>query len=189
LLISSPQVVRIRGSFSLVQAVRDRVQVVAEQARVDVQGHRRGGVPEHPLNRLDGRAGRHGEARRGVSQFVRSDVRQTHAVDVVNDPVRVYEALVREAPPRIDFLLPHATGPAAPGQCLRRVAPPDLQQVGGRRQVNLHQDLRVESLEQGGSSGTESLGVDNPTVAVIEIDGRWERSGILGASRGESPSQ
>jgi len=30
-------------------------------------------------------------------------------VGVDNDPLRVYEALPREAPPRIDFLLPPVT--------------------------------------------------------------------------------
>jgi len=44
-------------------------------------------------------------------------------VGVDNDPLRVYEALPREAPPRIDFLLPPVTwdagrtGMATPNDC------------------------------------------------------------------------
>ncbi|MCW3844549.1 hypothetical protein ONA70_31165 [Micromonospora yasonensis] len=50
---ASPQIVRIPCGDRLVQPVGDRVQVVTEQPRVHVQGHRRRGAPEHPLHRLD----------------------------------------------------------------------------------------------------------------------------------------
>ncbi|MET9845799.1 hypothetical protein [Streptomyces ossamyceticus] len=39
-------------------------------------------------------------------------------VDLANDPVETYEALLDFAPPRVDFLLPHGTWrhpPARPG--------------------------------------------------------------------------
>jgi hypothetical protein len=63
---ASPQMVRTSRSRSGVQAVGDGIQIVVEQARVDVQGHRRGGVAEHALDRLAVRPGLDREARCGV---------------------------------------------------------------------------------------------------------------------------
>jgi hypothetical protein len=43
-----------------IQPVCDLVQIIPEQAGVDVERHRCEGVPEHPLHSLDIGAGRHG---------------------------------------------------------------------------------------------------------------------------------
>ena len=110
-------------------------------------------------------------------------------IDVANDPVRVYEALLQQAPPRIDFLLPHATWdrpPPAHGyaewllQIYDRWAADDRPVV-----VRLFES--VHSLEQGRGSATESLGVDTPTVAVIETDGTWELPDSLKTVSGDAP--
>jgi uncharacterized protein len=45
----------------------------------------------------------------------------------------------------------------------------------------------IHSLEQGESSGTESLGVGNPPVAVIETDGTWELPDSLKTVSGSAP--
>ena len=50
----------------LLHAFRDRVEVVVEQPRLDVQSHRRRRMPEHPLHALDVRAGTHCQAGRRV---------------------------------------------------------------------------------------------------------------------------
>ncbi len=61
----------LRALSGRVEGRRDGVEIVVEEVGVRVQGHRRGGVPEHPLDRLDVRPRAHCEARRGVSQVVR----------------------------------------------------------------------------------------------------------------------
>ena len=53
-----------------VEALGNDVELVTEQAAVDIQSHRGGGVSEHPLHRLDVRPGAHGQACRRVTQFV-----------------------------------------------------------------------------------------------------------------------
>ncbi|NEK86033.1 hypothetical protein GCU60_09700 [Blastococcus saxobsidens] len=59
-----------------VHPVGQRGQVVVEQAGVHVQRHGRRGVPEHPLDALDGRAAGDRERGGGVPQVVRGDVAQ-----------------------------------------------------------------------------------------------------------------
>jgi hypothetical protein len=49
------------------------VQIVVEEVGVRVEGHRGGRVPKHPLDRLYMSAGRHGEARGRVAEFVRRE--------------------------------------------------------------------------------------------------------------------
>jgi uncharacterized protein len=110
-------------------------------------------------------------------------------IDVANDPLRVYEALLQEAPPRIDFLLPHATWDRPP---VGRGYAEWLLQIYSRweadgRPVSIRLFESVHSLEHGGPSGTESLGVDNPTVAVIETNGTWELPDSLKTVSGDTP--
>ena len=57
-----------------VHAFGERAEVVVEEPGVDVEGHRRGGVAEHPLDRLDVRATGHEQARGGVPEVVRAEV-------------------------------------------------------------------------------------------------------------------
>jgi uncharacterized protein len=103
-------------------------------------------------------------------------------IDVDNDPVRVYEALLREEPPRIDFLLPHATWEKPPpGRRPGRhryaewlLAIHDRWLADGRP-VPIRLFDSISTLGRGGPSGTESLGADTGAVAVIETDGTWER--------------
>ena len=57
-----------------VHALRERAEVVVEEPGVDVEGHRCGGVTEHPLDRLDVRATGHQQARGGVPEVVRAEV-------------------------------------------------------------------------------------------------------------------
>src|ERR671932_843148 len=57
-----------------VHAFRERAEVVVEEPGVDVEGHRRGGVTEHPLDRLDVRAAGHQQTRGGVPEVVRAEV-------------------------------------------------------------------------------------------------------------------
>lgn len=108
-------------------------------------------------------------------------------VDVRSDPVAVHDALVALAPPRIDFLLPHATWdepplrPHGPGTTpyadwLWRVYERWNAQgrpVPVRMFDSLHRTLR------GLSSLTESLGLAPADLVVVETDGTLEQADSL----------
>ncbi|SIM50996.1 FxsB family cyclophane-forming radical SAM/SPASM peptide maturase [Micromonospora cremea] len=135
--------------------------------------------------RFAGGASSHAQVRRALALLRRPEYRHIYAgilctVDVRNDPIQVYEALLAEAPPRIDFLLPHATWNSPPPR------PDGATPYAGwllciyRRWVRdgMPVDIRLfDSLlatAAGGQSGTESVGLDPAGLAVIETDGAWE---------------
>ncbi|MGI5448983.1 radical SAM/SPASM protein FxsBH, inactivated beta-hydroxylase extension form [Streptomyces sp. CA-243310] len=103
-------------------------------------------------------------------------------VDVANDPVAVLDALVELEPPRVDFLLPHATWETPP---VRPDGAPDayarwLLRVFDhweRRErpvpVRLFESLL--STLRGGPSLTESLGLAPTDLVVVETDGQLEQ--------------
>ncbi|MBM2621092.1 FxsB family radical SAM/SPASM domain protein [Actinoplanes sp. LDG1-06] len=116
-------------------------------------------------------------------------------IDVRNDPERVYEALLAEQPPRIDFLLPHATWddpPLRPGDdptpyatwlsTIHRRWLADGRPV----RVRLFEGLR--STAEGGPSGSEQLGADTVDVVVIETDGRYEQADSLKTAYDGAPA-
>ena len=103
-------------------------------------------------------------------------------IDIANDPVAVYEALLELGPPRIDFLLPHATWDD----------PPPRNAAGGAeyadwliaiydrwaaqdRPVQIRTFDSVLSTLAGGPSFTEALGLEPADLAVIETDGSYEQ--------------
>jgi len=99
-------------------------------------------------------------------------------VDIRNDPLAVYSALVAEQPPRIDLLLPHATwdqpperpngDPAAYGQWLGRIY---RRWNADGRPVPIRLFDSLLSAMVGGPSGTEWIGLDPVDLAVVETDG------------------
>ena len=107
-------------------------------------------------------------------------------VDVANDPVEVFDALAALEPPKIDFLLPHATWEVPPpgagsgrtvhGDWLVRCfdawydAPP---RVG----VRLFEEVMHAVL--GGASLSEAVGLSAPESIVIETDGAIELTDAL----------
>lgn len=106
-------------------------------------------------------------------------------VDLRNDPVTVYDALAELDPPRIDFLLPHATWdepPARPagtpsyGEWLLTVH--DRWTAAGRPMGVRVLDSVLRTL-RGASSLTESLGLAPVELAVIETDGALEQADSL----------
>lgn len=103
-------------------------------------------------------------------------------VDVANDPVAVLDALVELEPPRVDFLLPHATWEAPPvrpegasdayARWLLRIF--DHWERRGRPvPVRLFESLL--STLRGGPSLTESLGLAPTDLVVVETDGTLEQ--------------
>ncbi|MFD7841006.1 radical SAM/SPASM protein FxsBH, inactivated beta-hydroxylase extension form [Streptomyces sp. NPDC059761] len=107
-------------------------------------------------------------------------------IDVRNDPAAVLDALLALAPPRIDFLLPHATWEAPPP---RPDGSPDAYArwllrlfdhwdgLGRPVPVRLFDSLL--STLRGGPSLTESLGLTPTDLVVVETDGTLEQADSL----------
>lgn len=116
-------------------------------------------------------------------------------IDVQNDPLAVYEALTALEPPRIDFLLPHATHdvpPARPGGARAPYAQ-WLLAIHGRwtaegRPVPVRVFDSVRRMLRGGSSLVESIGTDPVDLVVIETDGSFEQADSLKTAYDGAPA-
>ncbi|MFB9831187.1 FxsB family cyclophane-forming radical SAM/SPASM peptide maturase, partial [Actinoallomurus acaciae] len=107
-------------------------------------------------------------------------------IDLANDPIAVYEALVREEPPVLNLLLPQATWdsppyrppgvPAPYADWLGRVY--DRWTADGRP-VPIRLFDSIISTARGGPSWTEAIGLDPVELLVIDTDGGWEQADSL----------
>lgn len=110
-------------------------------------------------------------------------------VDVRNDPVTTYEALLSYGPPAIDFLLPHGNWLTPPpfrptgaldtpyGDWLAAVFDRWYRAPARETRVRLFTEIMHAIL--GGESTTESIGLSPVAVVVIEADGSIEQSDTL----------
>ncbi|MFM9453160.1 FxsB family cyclophane-forming radical SAM/SPASM peptide maturase [Streptomyces europaeiscabiei] len=156
--------------------------------------------------------GSHRRVMEGLGRLGRSRYRALYAgllctIDLANDPVDTYEALLASRPPRVDLLLPHGTWdtpppgladrtnrvPAVPPVTVRGVMdkPGETPYADWLRRVfdrwydapvretgvRLFEELMAGVL--GGSMRTESVGLAPATLAVIETDGSIEQSDSL----------
>jgi len=103
-------------------------------------------------------------------------------IDVGNDPHATYTALAALRPPRIDFLLPHATWDAPPPAAAPGLTPyADWliavynQWRAGPDQVPVRLFESVIATSRGGASTTEALGLTPSDLLVIETDGSIEQ--------------
>jgi uncharacterized protein len=134
----------------------------------------------------DGRSS-HAQARRALELLRLPEYRRLFAgilctVDLANDPSAVLDALLAEDPPRIDFLLPHATWDNPPQRPQRgRTAYADwLNAVFDRwaalgRPVPVRLFESIESVAVGEASRSEGIGLDPVDLLVIETGGEWEQ--------------
>ena len=110
-------------------------------------------------------------------------------IDVANDPLQVYESLMNLHPPRIDFLLPHATWDYPP----IRARPADSEYadwliaildrwLAEGRPVRIRTFDSIISTLSGGESLTEALGLAPTALVVIETDGSYEQVDSLKAA-------
>ncbi|WP_239095315.1 FxsB family cyclophane-forming radical SAM/SPASM peptide maturase [Planotetraspora silvatica] len=114
-------------------------------------------------------------------------------MDVANDPLAVYRALCELDPPRIDFLLPHATWDAPPprptetayADWLIRIFDAWIEE-GARVPVRMFESILRTS--RGESSLTESLGLEPADLVVIETDGAYEQADSLKVAFDGAPS-
>ncbi|MFG2331665.1 FxsB family cyclophane-forming radical SAM/SPASM peptide maturase [Streptomyces sp. NPDC048604] len=116
-------------------------------------------------------------------------------VDVRNDPVKVYDALVELDPPRIDFLLPHATWdepPLRPGPSPTPYAEwldaiHERWDAGGRP-VGIRMFESIHRTLRGESSLIESLGLTPADLVVVETDGSFEQADSLKTAYDGAPA-
>ncbi|NUS55043.1 MAG: FxsB family radical SAM/SPASM domain protein, partial [Streptomycetaceae bacterium] len=116
-------------------------------------------------------------------------------VDVRNDPAAVYEAIREAAPPRADFLLPHAThaepplrlDPARADYADWLLAVFDRWDADGRPFPVRSFDAVLDAF-RGLPSGTESLGLDPVDLVVVEADGTVEQTDSLKAAYDGAPA-
>ncbi len=105
-------------------------------------------------------------------------------IDVANDPAAVYRALAALEPPRVDFLLPHATWDTPPARPAPTAYADWLIEIfelwlaeGARVPVRMFESILRTS--RGESSLTESLGLEPSDLVVIETDGSYEQADSL----------
>ncbi|MCO8271210.1 FxsB family radical SAM/SPASM domain protein [Actinoplanes sp. TRM 88003] len=105
-------------------------------------------------------------------------------IDLANDPVTTYEALLEFEPPTVDFLLPHANwatppagAPAAYGRWLSEIFDRWFDAPVREAGVRLFDDILALAL--GGTGTSESVGLQPIRVAVIETDGTIEQVDTL----------
>ncbi|MEE1762132.1 MULTISPECIES: FxsB family cyclophane-forming radical SAM/SPASM peptide maturase [unclassified Streptomyces] len=156
--------------------------------------------------------GSHGRVAQGLARLGTPEYRHLYAgllctIDLANDPVETYEALLASHPPRIDLLLPHGTWETPPpGLADRRGRIPTVPPLAARDApaptaatpyadwlrpvfdrwydapvretgIRLFEELMAGVL--GGSMRTESAGLAPATLAVVETDGSIEQSDSL----------
>lgn len=116
-------------------------------------------------------------------------------VDRENDPLRVYTALLELDPPKIDFLLPHATWDTPPTRPDGQPTPYAdwLTAVADRwlatgRPVPVRMFDSILSLLAGGPSLVESLGTDPVDLVVVETDGTFEQADSLKTAYDGAPA-
>ena len=107
-------------------------------------------------------------------------------IDVRNDPIAVYEALLAEAPPRLDLLLPHATWdhppyrpPGSPTPYADWLGRIHARWLADGRPLPIRFFDSLLAAWEGHPSGSEAAGLDPVDLLVIETDGSWEQADSL----------
>lgn len=146
----------------------------------------------------DGRSS-YEHARHALAILRRAEFRHLYAgilctIDIANDPIAVYRALVAEDPPRADLLLPHATWDTPPAR------PPGMPHpyadwllsiyrcwIRDGRPIPIRLFDSVLSAASGGPSHTEALGLNPASMLVIDTDGGWEQADSLKTAFDSAP--
>lgn len=110
-------------------------------------------------------------------------------IDLHNDPINVYEAMLEFDPPVIDFLLPHGTWSAPPpGRDHDPTHAPYAEwliSIFDRWFDSPQRETRVRLFEEiihlllGGTSRSESVGLTPSSLVVVETDGSIEQADTL----------
>ncbi|MET9619655.1 FxsB family cyclophane-forming radical SAM/SPASM peptide maturase [Streptomyces sp. NPDC006464] len=142
----------------------------------------------------------HAAVLRGLALLRRQEFRPLYGgllctVDVANDPISVYEALMEQVPPRLDFLLPHANW-AHPPPRPSGVSTPYASWLGriharwiaDGRPVPIRLFDALTSAAWGGGSGSEAVGLRPVALAVVDTDGSWEQVDSLKTAYDGAPA-
>ncbi|RKS76539.1 uncharacterized protein BZB76_1895 [Actinomadura pelletieri DSM 43383] len=165
---------------------------------VSLDGDRAG--HDRHRRRANGR-GSHAEVMRGLNRLATSH-RPLYrgllcAVDLDNDPIRTYEALLETRPPRVDFLLPHGTWSAPPPH--RRTAVDDAPYAewliavfdrwyhAPRKETGVRLFEEIVNLLLGGGSRSENIGLTPVTMLVVDTDGTLQQVDTLKTSYDGAP--
>jgi uncharacterized protein len=150
----------------------------------------------------DGR-GSHAKVLRAVRLLARPENRDVFAgllatIDLANDPIATYQALLDCEPPTLDLLLPHGTWSAPPpGRDPRSAATPyadwliaifDRWYSAPTRPVRLRLFEAIIHLLLGGASASEAVGLTPTSLLVIESDGSIEQTDALKAAYHGAPA-
>ncbi|MGV9639699.1 FxsB family cyclophane-forming radical SAM/SPASM peptide maturase [Streptomyces sp. NPDC003514] len=148
----------------------------------------------------DGRSS-HDKVLRAIALLDQDRYRHLYAgilctIDVRNDPGAVYDALVALRPPRIDFLLPHATWDEPPlrpdGEGTTPYA--DWLLTVHERWTRAGRPMPVRLFDSvvstlgGGPGLTEAMGLDAADVVVVETDGTYEQADSLKTAYDGAPA-
>ena len=115
-------------------------------------------------------------------------------IDLANDPLVTYESLMDLGPPRIDFLLPHATWdhppartPGADSEYASWLIAIFDRWVADRCPTRIRTFDSILSTLRGGRSYTEALGLEAASLVVIETHGSYEQVDSLKAAFDGAP--
>lgn len=102
-------------------------------------------------------------------------------IDVRNDPLAVYDALVSHEPPAVDLLLPHSTWDEPPFRTGETDYADWLAAIFDKwladgRPVPVRTFDSIISTSRGGPALTESLGLEPSDLLVVETDGTYEQA-------------
>ncbi|CNF99882.1 radical SAM domain-containing protein [Mycobacterium tuberculosis] len=155
---------------------------------VSLDGQRAG----HDRARPGPRGGSHDRVARGLAALTGPEFRHLFGgllcvIDLDQDPLAAYEALLAFAPPAVDLLLPHATWsapPAGPPGAYARWLVPVFDRWFGApvRETRIRLFEEIINVLLGGGSSVEGIGTAPAAMVVVETDGRIEQSDILAAT-------
>jgi uncharacterized protein len=119
-------------------------------------------------------------------------------IDVANEPVGTYEALLESAPPQVDLLLPHGSWSAPPPGLHpndRRGTPYadwlipvfDRWYDSTTRETSIRFFEEIMNLLLGGQSRSESIGLSPVALVVVDTDGTLQQVDTLKTSFSGAP--
>jgi uncharacterized protein len=151
----------------------------------DAEGH------DRHRRRATGK-GTHAEVRAGLERLTASGYRHLFGgllctLDLANDPVVTYKALLEFRPPMIDFLLPHGNWDAPPPGHSRWTTPYgdwlvavfDRWYAAPVRETQIRLFGEIIRLLFGRPSRSEAIGLSPVAVVVVETDGSIEQVDTL----------
>ncbi len=153
-------------------------------------------------HQVDGR-GSHASVSRALRLLMRPENQQVYGgllctIDICNDPITTYEAVLGFDPPAVDFLLPHGTwSTPPPGRDRDSTHTPyaewliavfDRWYTAPRRETRVRLFEEIIHLLLGGASHIEAVGLTPTSLVVVETDGNIEQADTLKSTYHGAPT-